>query len=217
MARYANKDFGLGKPNKKEKKDAQKMANMAKGKSPATPKSKLSAAMYTWADTNMSKLKNPTKKQQEIFRKYKSMKAAGDTPSNPKPRTAPGTPTGPKSPATRKTTKPAKVSQEKAASGSTGTTGSFRKSNPPSPTVERKPSKAGSRARKNNTDPRRRSVKRNLREAAAAKRRRERKEQFSKPYGGIASRPPANPKEGDTYKRPFGPVMIYKNGKFVRA
>ena len=217
MARYANKDFGLGKPNKKEKKDAQKMANMAKGKSPATQKSKLSAAMYTWADTNMSKLKNPTKKQQEIFRKYKSMKAAGDTPSNPKPKTAPGTPTGPKSPATRKTTKPAKVSQEKAATsgGSTGTTGSFRKSNPPSPTVERKPSRAGSRARVNRTDPRQRSVKRNLREAAAAKARRERREAFSKPM--MRRSPPPNPKEGDMYRKPFGPLMIYKNGKFVRA
>ena len=215
MARYANKDFGLGKPNKKEKQTAQKMANMAKGKSPATPKSKLSAAMYTWADTNMSKLKNPTKKQQEIFRKYKSMKAAGDTPSNPKPKATTKSTTT----TTRKTTKPAQVSQAKAptSSGSKGTTGSFRKSNPPSPTVERKSSKAGSRARVNNTDPRRRSAKRNLAEAAAAKRRRERKEQFSKPYGGVAPRPPANPKEGDTYKRPFGPLMIYKNGKFVRA
>ena len=212
MARYANKDFGLGKPNKKEKQTAQKMANMAKGKSPAKPKSKLSAAMYTWADTNMSKLKNPTKKQQEIFRKYKSMKAAGDTPSNPKPKTAP------KSPTTRKTTKPAQVSQAKAAttsSGSTGTTGSFRKSNPASPTVQRKPSRAGSRARVNNTDPRQRGVKRNLREAAAAKARRERKEAFSKPPMRMS--PPPNPKEGDMYRKPYGPVMIYKNGKFVRA
>lgn len=212
MARYANKDFGLGKPNKKEKQTAQKMANMAKGKPGPAPKTKLSAAMYTWADTNMSKLKNPTKKQQEIFRKYKSMKAAGDTPSNPKPKTAP------KSPTTRKTTKPAQVSQAKAAtasSGSKGTTGSFRKSNPASPTVERKASRAGSRARVNRTDPRQRSVKRNLREAAAAKARRSRKEAFSKPKMRMS--PPPNPKEGDMYQPPFGPVMIYKNGRFIRA
>ena len=216
MARYANKDFGLGKPNKKEKQTAQKMANMAKGKPGPTPKTKLSAAMYTWADTNMSKLKNPTKKQQEIFRKYKSMKAAGDTPSNPKPKPTTKSTTKTKTTTTRKTPKPAQVSKAKASTNP-GTSGSFRKSNPPSPTVERKPSRAASRARVNRTDPRQRSVKRNLREAAAAKRRRERKEQFSRPYGGVASRPPANPKEGDMYRKPFGPLMIYKNGKFVRA
>ena len=216
MARYANKDFGLGKPNKKEKQTAQKMANMAKGKSPAKPKSKLSAAMYTWADTNMSKLKNPTKKQQEIFRKYKSMKAAGDTPSNPKPK--PTTKSTTKTTTTRKTPKPAQVAKAKAAAtsdSSTGIRGSFRKSNPPSPTVERKASKTGSQARYNRTDPRRRSVQRNLREAAAAKRRRERKEAFSKPPMRMS--PPPNPKEGDMYRKPFGPLMIYKNGKFVRA
>ena len=212
MARYANKDFGLGKPTKKEKQTAQKMSNMAKGKSPAKPKSKLSAAMYTWADTNMSKLKNPTKKQEEIFRKYKSMKAAGDTPSNHKPK--PTTKSTTKPTTTRKTPKPAQVSQAKASTNP-GTTGSFRKSRPPSPTVERKPSKAGSRARVNRTDPRKRSVKRNLREAAAAKRRRERKEAFSKPPMRMS--PPPNPKEGDMYRKPFGPLMIYKNGKFVRA
>ena len=97
-----------------------------------------------------------------------------------------------------------------------GVTGKSRKSNPPSPTVTAKP-KAGSRARVKKEDPRETGRKRNLREANAAKARRERKEQFTKkPYGGMASSPPKNPKEGDMYKKPFGPVMIYKNGKFVR-
>lgn len=99
-----------------------------------------------------------------------------------------------------------------------GVTGKYRDSNPPSPTVTRSSPSGGGRygAKRRQEDPRARSVKRNLREAAAAKARRERKEAFSSPYGGIASRPPANPKEGDMYKRPFGPVMIYKNGRFIR-
>ena len=95
-----------------------------------------------------------------------------------------------------------------------GVTGSFRKSNPPSPTVTAK-TKAGSRARRKKEDPRETARKRNLREAQAAKARRERKEAFSKSDTPMS--PPKNPKEGDMYKKPFGPVMIYKNGKFVRA
>ena len=99
-----------------------------------------------------------------------------------------------------------------------GVTGQYRGSNPPSPTVTRSRPSGGGRsgANRRQEDPRARSVKRNLQEAAAAKARRERKEAFSAPYGGIASRPPANPKEGDMYKRPFGPVMIYKDGRFIR-
>mgnify|MGYP003117349138 CR=1 FL=1 len=49
----------------------------------------LSKAMYNWAKANMSKLKQPTKAQKKIFEKYKAMKAAGDTPANPKPRPKP--------------------------------------------------------------------------------------------------------------------------------
>ena len=95
-----------------------------------------------------------------------------------------------------------------------GVTGKFRKSNPPSPTVSL-PTKR--RGRSVQQDPRSRSLKTNLQQALAAEARRERKRQFTqKRYGGIADRPPANPKEGDMYRRPFGPVMIYKNGKFVR-
>lgn len=124
-------------------------------------------------------------------------------------------------PATKKPGGTIKTSQTnttatKSKSSGSGVTGSFRKTQPPSPTVVRK-SKTGSRARVKKEDPRETGRKRNLREAQAAKARRERKEQFTKkPYGGMASSPPKNPKEGDTYKKPFGPVMIYKNGKFVR-
>ena len=93
----------------------------------------------------------------------------------------------------------------------------MRPSNPPSPTVTAK-TKPGSRARVTKEDSREIGRKRNLREAQAAKARRKRKEQFTKkPYGGMPSSPPKNPKEGDMYKKPFGPIMIYKNGKFVRA
>ena len=123
-------------------------------------------------------------------------------------------------PASVKPAKPA-ANSTKAASNfyrsSSGTRGQLRPSNPPSPTVTAK-TKAGSRAKRKKEDPRETGRKRNLREAQAAKARRERKEQFTKkPYGGMASSPPKNPKEGDVYKKPFGPVMIYKNGKFVRA
>ena len=96
-----------------------------------------------------------------------------------------------------------------------GVTGKFRKSNPPSPTVSLPTKRRGRSVQK---DPRSRGLKTNLNQAMAAQARRERKSQFTqKRYGGsLADRPPANPKEGDMYKRPFGPVMVYKNGKFVR-
>ena len=88
MARYQKKkDFGLGKATQKEKATARKMANMAQGKPPSSGGKKLSSAMYTWAKTNMSKLKSPTAAQKKIFDQYKAMKAAGDNPANPKPKT----------------------------------------------------------------------------------------------------------------------------------
>ena len=116
------------------------------------------------------------------------------------------------------TTQPAKKAQPavpvKAQPKGPGVQGSFRKSNPASPTVKKRTSGTG---RSRTKDPRERSVRRNLREAQSAKARRERRVQFTeKAYGGHPMNPPKNPKEGDTYKKPFGPVMIYKNGKFVR-
>jgi len=210
MARYARKDFGLGKPKKRETANARRVANQAQGKPAKQTKSKLSDAMYTWAKTNMSKLKSPTKAQSKIFEKYKAMKKAGDQPANPKPRTV-----TPKS--SQPTTQPAKKTQPtvtvKTKPQGSGVQGSFRKSNPPSPTVKKSSSGSG-RSRVNKEDPRERSVRRNLREAQSARRRRDQKEAFSKPK--VPMSPPKNPKEGDTYKKPFGPVMIFKNGKFIR-
>ena len=117
------------------------------------------------------------------------------------------------------TPKPAAVKEsvKPEASGS-GIKGEFRKVGDPGPSVTRSRSSGGGRsgAKRRSEDPRARSVSRNLREAAASRARRERKEAFSAPYGGISPRPPANPKEGDMYKRPFGPVMIYKDGRFIR-
>jgi len=210
MARYARKDFGLGKPKKRETANARKVADQAQGKTATQTKSKLSDAMYTWAKTNMSKLESPTKAQNKIFEKYKAMKKAGDQPANPKPRTV-----TPKS--SQPTTQPAKKTQPtvtvKTKPQGSGVQGSFRKSKPPSPTVKKRSSGSG-RSRVNKEDPRERSVRRNLREAQSARRRRDQKTAFSKPK--IPMSPPKNPKEGDTYKKPFGPVMIFKNGKFIR-
>ena len=118
--------------------------------------------------------------------------------------------------------KPAAVKESaktpaKPKATSSGIKGKFRKSGDPGPNVTKSRSGGGrSGAKRRSEDPRARSVSRNLREAAASRARRERKEAFSAPYGGIASRPPANPKEGDMYKRPFGPVMVYKDGRFIR-
>ena len=233
MARYEKKkpsDFGLGKPTAKEKADAQKISNMSKGK-PATSGKKLSAAMFTWAKTNMSKLKNPTKAQKKIFEQYKAMVKAGQSLANPKPKpkpkpkakpavqkSKPNTGTGRDGkPGTGTYGKSMPSNPKGMRQGTTfGTTGRFRQSNPPSPTVTKKSGQGGSRARVKK-DPRVAAAARNLREANAAAARRERKTQFTqKPYGGHPMNPPKNPKEGDTYKKPFGPVMIFKNGKFVR-
>ena len=235
MARYEKKKpsdpyFGLGNPTAKQNADAQKISNMSKGK-PASSGKKLSAAMFTWAKTNMSKLKNPTKAQKKIFEQYKAMVKAGQSLANPKPKpkpqpkakpavqkSKPNTGTGRDGkPGTGTYGKPMPSNPKGMRQGTTpGTTGRFRKSNPPSPTVTKKSGRGGSRARVNK-DPRVAAAARNLREANAAAARRERKVQFTqKPYGGHPMNPPKNPKEGDTYKKPFGPVMVFKNGKFVR-
>ena len=98
-----------------------------------------------------------------------------------------------------------------------GVTGKFRKSNPPSPTVSLPTKRSGRTVQK---DPRSRGLKTNLNQALASQRQRERqslnRRGRSIKKSNIADRPPANPKEGDMYKRPSGPVMVYKNGKFVR-
>jgi len=93
-----------------------------------------------------------------------------------------------------------------------GISGKFRQSNPPSPTVELPTKRSGRTVQR---DPRSRALKTNLNQALSAERRRNQKKAFTQ-KAKIPMRPPANPKEGDMYRRPFGPKMIYKNGKFVR-
>jgi len=138
-------------------------------------------------------------------------------PVEPKTPAATGSSTNTRKPKT--TPKPAAVKESvKPEATGSGIKGKFRKVGDPGPSVTKSRSSGGGRsgAKRKTEDPRVRSVNRNLQEAAASRARRERKEAFKAPYGGIASRPPANPKEGDMYKRPFGPVMIYKDGRFIR-
>ena len=153
----------------------------------------------------------PVKSGEEYGRNLKK----SSTVKTPKPATT-GSSTNTRKPKT--TPKPAAVKESvKPEATGSGIKGEFRKVGDPGPSVTRSRSGGGrSGAKRRSEDPRARSVSRNLREAAASRARRERKEAFSAPYGGIASRPPANPKEGDMYKRPFGPVMIYKDGRFIR-
>ena len=139
------------------------------------------------------------------------------TVKTPKPGTT-GSSTNTRKP--KETPKPAAVKESvKPEATGSGIKGEFRKSGDPGPSVTKSRSRGGGRsgAKRRSEDPRARSVSRNLREAAASRARRERKEAFSmnKAYK-LPDKPPANPKEGDMYKRPFGPVMIYKNGRFTR-
>jgi hypothetical protein len=139
-------------------------------------------------------------------------------PVEPKTPAATGSSTNTRKPKT--TPKPAAVKESvKPEATGSGIKGKFRKVGDPGPSVTKSRSSGGGRsgAKRRSEDPRARSVSRNLREAAASRARRERKEAFSmsKAYK-LPPKPPANPKEGDMYKRPFGPVMIYKNGRFTR-
>ena len=172
MARYEKKkDFGLGKATKQEKTTAKKMANMASGKPANTGGKKLSAAMYTWAKTNMSKLKNPTAAQKKIFDKYKAMKAAGDNPANPKPK-----------PAAKKAAKPA-VPQSKTGAAVLELGGSnVKKIEPKKKPVKTKPtakteskSSAGRRNIQRQVEAQSGSTKLNQRQAEARRRRARRK------------------------------------------
>ena len=120
----------------------------------------MAKAMYNWAKANMSKLKQPVA-QKKIFEKYKAMKAAGDTPANPKPRPKPAA-TTPSKPASKPAqsrqnyTKPAQSkTTTKPATGS-GVHGKPRPVGSPGPnkpygTLDR----SGARARRNLQDARR--------------------------------------------------------------
>lgn len=193
-------------------------AAMRKYRKSQSKKKKLGPS--TPSTSRIGKLTDPmVQRRQAAEKKSLTTKTTVKTPAV-EPKTKPAT-TG-SSTNTRKpkeTPKPAAVKESvKPEATGSGIKGEFRKVGDPGPSVTRSRSRGGGRsgAKRRSEDPRARSVSRNLREAAASRARRERKEAFSAPYGGIASRPPANPKEGDMYKRPFGPVMIYKDGRFIR-
>ena len=127
----------------------------------------LSKAMYNWAKANMSKLKQPTKAQKKIFEKYKAMKAAGDTPANPKPRPKP-TPAAPSSkpsskpvqskPTAKATPKPVQSKTTTKAKTGSGVKGKPRPVGSPGPNVT-KPygtlDRSGANVRRNLQDARR--------------------------------------------------------------
>ena len=131
----------------------------------------LSKAMYNWAKANMSKLKQPTKAQKKIFEKYKAMKAAGDTPANPKPRPKPA-PAAPSSkpaskpvqskPTAKTQPKPRQLTREESKArfyrSSSGTRGQSRPVGSPGPNVT-KPygtlDRSGANVRRNLQDARR--------------------------------------------------------------
>ena len=174
----------------------------------------------TPSTSRIGRLTDPmVQRRQAAEKKSLTTKTTVKTPKAVEPKTpaTTGSSTNTRKPKT--TPKPAAVKESvKPEATGSGIKGEFRKVGDPGPSVTRSRSRGGGRsgAKRRSEDPRARSVSRNLREAAASRARRERKEAFSAPYGGIASRPPANPKEGDMYKRPFGPVMIYKDGRFIR-
>ena len=119
----------------------------------------LSKAMYNWAKANMSKLKQPTKAQKKIFEKYKAMKAAGDTPANPKPRPKPAQAAPSSKPASKPTakTQPKPVQSKPTTKRKTGSgvQGKPRPVGSPGPNVT-KPygtlDRSGARVRRNLQD-----------------------------------------------------------------
>jgi len=170
----------------------------------------------TPSTSRIGRLTDPMVQRRQDAEKKKATTVKTPKAVEPKTPATTGSSTNTRNPKT--TPKPAAVKESvKTKASGSGIKGEFRKVGDPGPSVTRSRSGGGrSGAKRRSEDPRARSVSRNLREAAASRARRERKEAFSAPYGGIASRPPANPKEGDMYKRPFGPVMIYKDGRFIR-
>ena len=211
----------MKKPNRKEfrreygpRAPMKFAAAMQKYRKSQSKKKKLGPS--TPSTSRIGKLTDPMVQRREAAEKRSlTTKTTVKAPKavEPKRPATTGSSTNTRKPKT--TPKPAAVKKTEA-SGS-GIKGRFRKVGDPGPSVTRSRSRGGGRsgAKRRAKDPRARSVNRNLREAAASKARRERKEAFSKPRMRMS--PPPNPKEGDMYRKPFGPLMIYKNGKFVRA
>ena len=119
--------------------------------------------MYNWAKANMSKLKQPTKAQKKIFEKYKAMKAAGDTPANPKPRpkaqatpsSKPASKPAQSKPTAKTTPKPAQSKPTTKLATGSGVQGKPRPVGSPGPNVT-KPygtlDRSGARVRRNLQD-----------------------------------------------------------------
>lgn len=190
-------------------------AAMQKYRKSQSKKKKLGPS--TPSTSRIGKLTDPMVQRRQAAEKKAATTVKTPKPVEPKTPAATGSSTNTRKP--KETPKPAAVKESvKPRATGSGIKGEFRKVGDPGPSVTRSTSRGGGRsgAKRRSEDPRARSVSRNLREAAASRARRERKEAFKAPYGGLASRPPANPKEGDMYKRPFGPVMIYKDGRFIR-
>ena len=194
-------------------------AAMQKYRKSQSKKKKLGPS--TPSTSRIGKLTDPMVQRRQAAEK-KSLTSKNTTVKTPKavePKTPASTGSSTNTRKPQETPKPAAVKESvKSKETGSGITGKFRKVGDPGPSVTKPRSRGGGRsgAKRRSEDPRARSVNRNLQEAAASRVRRERKEAFKAPYGGLASRPPANPKEGDMYKRPFGPVMIYKDGRFIR-
>lgn len=193
-------------------------AAMQKYRKSQSKKKKLGPS--TPSTSRIGKLTDPMVQRRQAAEK-KSLTSKDTTVKTPKavePKTPASTGSSTNTRKPKDAPKPAAVKESvKPQATGSGIKGKFRKVGDPGPNVTRSRSGGGrSGAKRRSEDPRARSVSRNLQEAAASRARRERKEAFSAPYGGIAPRPPANPKEGDMYKRPFGPVMIYKDGRFIR-
>lgn len=128
---------------------------------------KLSPAMFAWAKSNKSKLKNPTPAQKKIFAAYDAMVKAGDKPANPKPRSTPKPKTTPKADAPKTQPKSDNSNgRSRFFRGSSGTRGESRPSNSPGPAVRRKGSTTGA-----SVDPRERSLRKNRADARRSARR----------------------------------------------
>ena len=129
--------------------------------------------------------------------------AYGETIQKPKPTPATPAPAKPNKPA------PAKPAPAKPAQ-------SPSKPIPSNPQLTSQPRSrpSGRRGGRGATDPRVRGLQNNVKEMEAAARRRRQRQAFTDT--GTPARPSKTPKKGDTYKKPFGNVMVYDGKKWVR-
>ena len=134
----------------------------------------------------------------------KKPKPAPSTPARPSTPSRPSTPARTSAPST--TSRPSTPSRPTQAPS---------KPIPSNPELKTQPKPASSTRRGRTTeDPRARGLSNNVKEMEAARRRRDQKAAFTNT--GTPARPSKNPKKGDTYKKPFGNVMVYDGTKWVR-